>query len=84
LLAITALVPLWRSTGRTASSADPVDLQAASGAGAAGDGGLLHRPAQALPERAFSRRSAHPYAFNVFNHDTKIDPETGYNEEETR
>ena len=26
----------------------------------------------------------HPYAFNVFNHDTRIDPETGYNEEETK
>ncbi len=26
----------------------------------------------------------HPYAFNVFNHDTKVDPETGYNEEETK
>jgi aspartate-semialdehyde dehydrogenase len=26
----------------------------------------------------------HPYAFNVFNHDTAIDPETGYNGEETK
>jgi aspartate-semialdehyde dehydrogenase len=26
----------------------------------------------------------HSYAFNVFNHDTRIDPETGYNEEETK
>jgi aspartate-semialdehyde dehydrogenase len=26
----------------------------------------------------------HPYAFNVFNHDTAIDPKTGYNEEETK
>jgi len=26
----------------------------------------------------------HPYAFNLFSHNTKIDPETGYNEEETK
>ena len=26
----------------------------------------------------------HPCAFNVFNHDTRVDPETGYNEEETK
>ena len=26
----------------------------------------------------------HPYAFNLFNHNTAIDPETGYNDEETK
>ena len=26
----------------------------------------------------------HPYAFNLFSHNTKIDPATGYNEEETK
>ena len=26
----------------------------------------------------------HPYAFNVFSHNTAIDPETGYNEEESK
>ena len=26
----------------------------------------------------------HPYAFNVFSHNTAIDPETGYNDEETK
>jgi len=26
----------------------------------------------------------HPYAFNLFSHNTAIDPETGYNEEETK
>src|SRR4029077_21194315 len=26
----------------------------------------------------------HPYAFNLFSHNSKIDPETGYNEEETK
>jgi aspartate-semialdehyde dehydrogenase len=26
----------------------------------------------------------HPYAFNLFSHNTPIDPETGYNEEESK
>ena len=26
----------------------------------------------------------HPFAFNLFSHNTTIDPETGYNEEETK
>jgi aspartate-semialdehyde dehydrogenase len=26
----------------------------------------------------------HPYAFNLFSHNTRIDPVTGYNEEETK
>src|SRR5690606_27484238 len=26
----------------------------------------------------------HPYAFNLFSHNTRIDPETGYNEEEAK
>ena len=26
----------------------------------------------------------HPYAFNLFSHDTAIDPATGYNDEETK
>jgi aspartate-semialdehyde dehydrogenase len=26
----------------------------------------------------------HPYAFNVFSHNTSIDPATGYNDEETK
>jgi aspartate-semialdehyde dehydrogenase len=27
---------------------------------------------------------AHPYAFNLFSHDTRVDPTTGHNEEETK
>ena len=26
----------------------------------------------------------HPYAFNLFSHNTKVDPTTGYNDEETK
>jgi aspartate-semialdehyde dehydrogenase len=31
-----------------------------------------------------SRVLPHPYAFNVFSHNTPIDPQTGYNDEETK
>ena len=27
---------------------------------------------------------SHPYAFNLFSHNTAVDPETGYNDEETK
>jgi aspartate-semialdehyde dehydrogenase len=38
-----------------------------------------------LEGRAFEPKVLpHPYAFNVFSHNTKVDPETGYNEEETK
>jgi aspartate-semialdehyde dehydrogenase len=59
--------------------------QAASGAGAAAMNELIestraHLSGQSYPPKVLP----HPYAFNVFNHDTRIDPETGYNEEETK
>ena len=39
----------------------------------------------ALDGRTYPPRVlAHPYAFNLFSHDTPIDPATGYNEEETK
>jgi aspartate-semialdehyde dehydrogenase len=31
-----------------------------------------------------SQLAPHPYAFNLFSHNTKVDPVTGYNEEETK
>ena len=41
--------------------------------------------ARILEGRAFTPKVLpHPYAFNVFSHNTKVDPETGYNEEETK
>jgi len=46
---------------------------------------LWSRPAPistASPSRQKSYRF--PYAFNVFSHNTEIDPETGYNGEETK
>jgi len=38
-----------------------------------------------LDDRPFENRALpHPYAFNLFSHNTKVDPETGYNDEETK
>ncbi len=59
--------------------------QAASGAGAAAMEELRASTAAYLAGTAYERRVlAHPYAFNLFSHDTKVDPSSGYNEEETK
>ena len=59
--------------------------QAASGAGAAAMEELSESTRAHLEGRAFTPKVLpHPYAFNVFSHNTKVDPETGYNEEETK
>src|SRR5258708_23619377 len=59
--------------------------QAASGAGAAAMAELLEATRAYLDSRAFQPRVLpHPYAFNLFSHNTEIDPATGYNDEETK
>src|SRR6185295_16069235 len=59
--------------------------QAASGAGAAAMEELTESTRAYLENRPFENTVLpHPYAFNLFSHNTKIDPETGYNEEETK
>ena len=59
--------------------------QAASGAGAAAMEELVESTRANLDGRPFTPKVIpHPYAFNVFSHNTAIDPETGYNEEETK
>jgi aspartate-semialdehyde dehydrogenase len=59
--------------------------QAASGAGAAAMAELRDSTAAWLEGVEFPPRVlAHPYAFNLFSHDTSVDPATGYNEEETK
>src|SRR5229473_2609556 len=84
--AITALVPLWpihrvNRIKRVILST----YQAASGAGAAAMEELLQSTRASLAGESFQPKVLpHPYAFNVFNHDTKVDSETGYNEEETK
>ena len=59
--------------------------QAASGAGAAGmaeleDSTRAYLAGEIHPPKVFP----HVYAFNLFSHNTKIDPATGYNEEELK
>jgi aspartate-semialdehyde dehydrogenase len=59
--------------------------QAASGAGAAAMEELRESTRAYLEGRSYAPRVLpHPYAFNLFSHNTPIDPATGYNEEETK
>jgi aspartate-semialdehyde dehydrogenase len=84
--AITALVPLWPIHKANRIKRVIISTyQAASGAGAAAMEELVestraHLNGQSYPPKVL----AHPYAFNLFNHNTPIDPETGYNDEETK
>lgn len=85
-VAIIAVVPLWplhqRNPIRRVVAAT---YQAASGAGAAAMEELRASTAAYLAGEDFAPRVlAHPYAFNLFSHDTAVDPATGYNGEETK
>jgi aspartate-semialdehyde dehydrogenase len=84
--AITALVPLWPIHRKNRIKRLILSTyQAASGAGAAAMEELLQSTRASLVGESYQPKVLpHPYAFNVFNHDTKVDPETGYNEEETK
>ena len=84
--AITALVPLWpihrvNRIKRVIIST----YQAASGAGAAAMAELVESTRASLNGEAYPPKvMPHPYAFNLFSHNTAVDPETGYNDEETK
>ena len=84
--AITALVPLWpihkvNRIKRVILST----YQAASGAGAAAMEELVESTRASLNGEAYQPKVLpHPYAFNLFSHNTAIDPATGYNDEETK
>jgi aspartate-semialdehyde dehydrogenase len=85
-VAIVAVVPLWplhrHNRIRRVIAAT---YQAASGAGAAAMEELRASTAAYLQGAAYQHRVlAHPYAFNLFSHDTKVDTASGYNEEETK
>ncbi len=59
--------------------------QAASGAGAEAMDELWDSTEAYIHGRPFRPRvMAHPYAFNLFSHDSPVDPDTGANEEETK
>ena len=84
--AITALVPLWPIHQKNRIKRMIISTyQAASGAGAAAMQELIDSTRAFLDGRSFEPKVLpHPYAFNVFNHNTAIDMATGYNDEETK
>jgi aspartate-semialdehyde dehydrogenase len=84
--AIISITPLW-----PVHQINPIKrmvistYQAASGAGAAAMEELRESTRAYLAGEDFTPRVLpHPYAFNVFSHNTKVDPATGYNDEETK
>jgi len=85
-VAIITVVPLWplhRAFGIRRIIAST--YQAASGAGAAAMQELRESTRAALAGESFAPKVLrHPYAFNLFSHDTAVDPATGANEEETK
>lgn len=83
---IIAITPLWpihkvnRIKRLIAST-----YQAASGAGAAAMQELIDSTHAYLHNQPFEPKIIpHPYAFNLFSHTSKIDPVSGYNEEEIK
>jgi len=84
--AIISVVPLWPlHQANRVRRVIAATYQAASGAGAAAMEELRASTAAFLAGEDYPNRvMAHPYAFNLFSHDTKVDPATGYNDEETK
>jgi aspartate-semialdehyde dehydrogenase len=84
--AITALVPLWPIHRKNRIKRMIVSTyQASSGAGAAAMQELVDGTRAWLDNKPFTPKVIPlPYAFNVFSHNTAIDPATGYNDEETK
>jgi aspartate-semialdehyde dehydrogenase len=84
--AILSITPLW-----PVHQVNPIKrliistYQAASGAGAAAMEELRESTRAYLAGEDYQPTVLpHPYAFNVFSHNTSIDPATGYNDEETK
>jgi aspartate-semialdehyde dehydrogenase len=84
--AITALVPLWPVHRQNRIKRVIIaTYQAASGAGAAAMEELVESTRAHLRGEVYPPKvMPHPYAFNLFSHNTAVDPETGYNGEETK
>jgi len=84
--AIISIVPLWPIHRKNRIRRLLIaTYQAASGAGAAAMAELREATRAHLEDREYRHTVLpHPYAFNVFSHNTRIDPVTGYNEEETK
>src|SRR5262249_1287335 len=83
IIAITPLWPIHKKNRIVRFIA--ATYQAASGAGAAAMQELVDPPHANLHGEPYQQKVLpHPYAFNLFSHNSKIDPATGYNEEETK
>jgi aspartate-semialdehyde dehydrogenase len=84
--AITALVPLWPIHRKNRIRRVIISTyQAASGAGASAMEELVESTRASLNGQVYTPKAMpHAYAFNLFNHNTAVDPETGYNDEETK
>jgi aspartate-semialdehyde dehydrogenase len=84
--AIIAITPLWPI--HRVNRIERLILstyQAASGAGAAAMQELRESTRAYLEGREYAHKVLpHPYAFNLFSHNTRVDPATGYNDEETK
>ncbi|HEY1706661.1 MAG TPA: aspartate-semialdehyde dehydrogenase [Rhizomicrobium sp.] len=84
--AIAAIVPLWPIHRKNRIRRLILSTyQAASGAGAAAMEELRESTRAYLNGEAYRNTVLpHPYAFNLFNHNTTVDRATGYNDEETK
>jgi len=83
IISITPLWPVHRANRITRLML--ATYQAASGGGAAAMQELRESTRAYLEGRPYENTVLpHPYAFNLFSHNTRIDPSTGYNEEETK
>jgi aspartate-semialdehyde dehydrogenase len=85
-VAIIMLVALWPLHRRhRIRRLQAATYQAASGAGAAAMEELRASTAARLAGETFAPQVLqHPSAFNLFSHDTAVDPATGYNVEELK
>jgi aspartate-semialdehyde dehydrogenase len=84
--AIVTITPLWPIHRRNRVQRMVFSTyQAASGAGQPAMDELFESTKAFVEGRAFEPKVLpHPYAFNVFSHNDKIDPVTGYNYEEVK
>jgi aspartate-semialdehyde dehydrogenase len=84
--AIISILPLWPIHRKNPiQRLQLATYQAASGAGAAAMEELREATRAHLEGREYRHTVLpHPYAFNVFSHNTRVDPQTGYNEEEQK
>jgi len=83
IITCMAVAPIQRRFGLRRLQA--ATYQAASGAGAPAMAELTAGTEAYLAGEAFAPQALkHPYAFNLFSHDSDVDPQSGYNGEELK